>query len=471
LINILSDPYAIKRLLSQDSDLEYFRNRCSILEQENTALGKRLEKLEQENILLREENRQLREEIVAIKETVSALVARNINARPDRHHNNVTKKDSQSKHARKSRSRPTHIDSTIPVDQKVCSRCGSTHLSEPTDTYTRLVEDIIPARIIVTKYIITRRYCRNCKRQVSGAVYDALSNERFGLRLMLLIVSLKLLGLSYQKISCLLEMLFGLHVTESTINHAVAKVSAAFGRRYEQMIEELKTEYNIHGDETSWRINGKNHWLWAFVGKQTVLYEIDKSRGRTAPMRILDGYGGCVTSDSWPAWNYVGKTHQRCQWHHINDLEDTMQYKNPSNEFVSFARHLKKILYASQKYGMTLKKKGDRIRAKKNLERRIASIISNKYTDKHCTRFVKRLRREKRMLFTFLDGTTDYHNNAAERAIRPNVVIRKITNGHRSENGAYSHKILMSVKETCRLRGQNWYHYSLEYLGNITSKR
>jgi len=456
------------RLLQGNDDLEYYRNRCSILEQENTALGKRLEKLEQENRLLREENNQLREEIVAIKETVSALVARNINARPDRHHNNVTKKDSKSKHARKSRSRPTHIDSTVTVDQKVCSMCGSTHLSEPTDTYTRLVEDIIPARIIVTRYIITRRYCRNCKRQVSGAVYDALPNERFGLRLMVLIVSLKLLGLSYQKISGLLEMLFGLGITESTINHAVAKVSAAFGRRYEQMIEELKTERNIHGDETSWRINGKNHWLWAFVGKQTVLYEIDKSRGRDAPMRILDGYGGCVTSDSWPAWNHVGKTHQRCQWHYINDLEDTIQYKNPGPEFASFARHLKRILYDSQ--GVTLKKKEDRTQARKNLERRIASIISRKYTNKHCMRFVKRLRREKRMLFTFLDGTTDYHNNAAERAIRPNVIIRKITNGHRSENGAYSHKILMSVKETCRLRGLNFYDYSLEYLGNVTSK-
>ncbi len=456
------------RLLQGNDDLEYYRNRCSILEQENTALGKRLEKLEQENRLLREENNQLREEIVAIKETVSALVARNINARPDRHHNNVTKKDSKSKHARKSRSRPTHIDSTVTVDQKVCSMCGSTHLSEPTDTYTRLVEDIIPARIIVTRYIITRRYCRNCKRQVSGAVYDALPNERFGLRLMVLIVSLKLLGLSYQKISGLLEMLFGLGITESTINHAVAKVSAAFGRRYEQMIEELKTERNIHGDETSWRINGKNHWLWAFVGKQTVLYEIDKSRGRDAPMRILDGYGGCVTSDSWSAWNHVGKTHQRCQWHYINDLEDTIQYKNPGPEFASFARHLKRILYDSQ--GVTLKKKEDRIQARKNLERRIASIISRKYTNKHCMRFVKRLRREKRMLFTFLDGTTDYHNNAAERAIRPNVIIRKITNGHRSENGAYSHKILMSVKETCRLRGLNFYDYSLEYLGNVTSK-
>jgi len=466
LTNTLSDHYTARYSLSEN-DMEYYRNRCSILERENTALCKRLEKLEQENHQLGEENRHLREEIAAIRDTVSALIARNINAKPDKRHSNTIRKDSQSNHSRKSRNKPTRVDSTITVDQKTCSRCG-THLSEPTDTYERIVEDIVPARIIVTKYVITRRYCRNCKRQVSGATYNALPNERFGLRLMVLTVSLKLLGLSYQKISCLLKMLFGLHITESTINHAVKKISQAFGKRYEQMILELKTERNIHGDETSWRINGKNHWLWAFVGKQTVLYEIDKSRGRTAPMRILKGYDGNITSDSWPAWNHVGTTHQRCQWHYLNDLEDTTHYKNPSNEFVLFAKRLQKILYYSQDCS-ALNKDG-RIKAKKNLERRISGIISKKYADKNCIRFVKRLRRERKMLFTFLQTGTDYHNNTAERAIRPNVVIRKITNGHRSESGAHSHKVLMSVKETCRCRGLNFYDYSMEYLSNVASK-
>ncbi len=44
-------------------------------------------------------------------------------------------------------------------------------------------------------------------------------------------------------------------------------MTTAFGSLYEQMIKELKQELNIHGDETSWRIDGINHWLWVFVGK------------------------------------------------------------------------------------------------------------------------------------------------------------------------------------------------------------
>ena len=69
------------------------------------------------------------------------------------------------------------------------------------------------------------------------------------------------------------------------------------------------------------------------------------------------------------------------------------------------------------------------------------------------------------MLFIFLITGIDSHNNAAEGV---NVIIRKITNGNRSDNDANSHKVLMSVKET--LQGLNFHDYALEYLGNFTSK-
>ncbi len=235
------------------------------------------------------------------------------------------------------------------------------------------------------------------------------------------------------------------------------------------MIAELKKESNIHGDETSWRVNGKNYWLWAFVGRWTVIYEIDKSRGTAVPKRILDGYDGNITSDSYSAWNHVGTTHQKCHIHYIREINDTIQYKNPGKEFVPFARCLKKILNDSHDTARIVSE-SKRLTAKKKLEARISRMISKRYTEKNCIRFVKRLKREKNMLFTFLVTGTDSHNNTAERAIRPNVIIRKITNGHRSESGTYSHKVLMSVKETCRVRGLNFYDYSLKYLSNVTSK-
>ncbi len=188
------------------------------------------------------------------------------------------------------------------------------------------------------------------------------------------------------------------------------------------------------------------------------------------PKRIIGGFKGNVTSDSYSAWNYVGKTHQRCHIHYIREIEDTIQYKNPGKEFTAFAARLKRILYASHN-AAKITNETKRLKVKKNLERRISAMISKKYSEENCIRFVKRLKRERMMLFTFLQTGTDYHNNTAERAIRPNVIIRKITNGHRSKVGADSHKILMSINATCQMRGLNFHDYALEYLRNSTSKR
>ncbi len=202
-INIFSDQFNCINLLQKDNDFEYYRNRCNMLEQQIKELIKDNEQLREESKQLQDENMQLREEITHIKNTVSALAARNIRAKPDKHQNK--KKKHISNHTRKSRCKPTHIDNTITVDQKECNICG-TELSVPTDSYSRIVEDVLPTKAIITQYIIVRRYCKRCKKQVSGNLHTALPNERFGIRLMVLIISLKTLGLSYGKISNLLHI-------------------------------------------------------------------------------------------------------------------------------------------------------------------------------------------------------------------------------------------------------------------------
>jgi hypothetical protein len=96
------------------------------------------------------------------------------------------------------------------------------------------------------------------------------------------------------------------------------------------------------------------------------------------------------------------------------------------------------------------------------------------YTILECTsmlRLVKRLKREKGMLLTFLEKECDWNNNAAERAICLSVVVRKVTYGNKSLDGAKAHAVLMTIKETCRLRGESFYDYALKYLGGSDSKR
>ena len=439
-----------------------------IIEQENCVIKQKHLIIEQENrvlkqkhLIIEQENHVLKQRLDDLDDIVNILKTKGIikYAKQDR-----TKKDSPGKnkpkrdHTKTAKTRPQHVDETKEIDDPNCRNCGN-HLSEIVDRYERIVEDVIPARKITKRLIINRRFCKKCNKTVSPIVSDALPNQRFGVNLMVLATSLHIMGISYDKISNHLHIFFEIDVSPSALNKMIFRVAQEFGPVYTQMKIDLLKEKNIHGDETSWPLGGKNHWLWVFVGEYTTLYEVSKSRGRTVPQDVLGAFTGNVTSDSWPAWNYAGRTHQRCLIHYMRRIDETVQYHAPSKEFIHFGNTLKKILHDSR--GKC---------KKKNLLSRIDRLIRRKYSDLYCKKFCKTLRRERDMLFTFLDTGTDYHNNTAERAIRPCVILRKMTYGSRSGAGADALKKIMSVRETCKLRNVNFHDYALGILSRITSK-
>ena len=64
--------------------------------------------------------------------------------------------------------------------------------------------------------------------------------------------------------------------------------------------------------------------------------------------------------------------------------------------------------------------------------------------------------RHQHELIRFVDHPdAEYHNNRAERALRPEVIFRKLSFGNRTPSGAYNYQILASVLETCRLKRKN----------------
>lgn len=71
----------------------------------------------------------------------------------------------------------------------------------------------------------------------------------------------------------------------------------------------------------------------AFLLRWNVVYEVDRSRGKDVPRKVLADYRGAVISDSWGAWYHIGGRWQRCLVHYLRELKDTVKYKNPGAEF------------------------------------------------------------------------------------------------------------------------------------------
>ena len=76
------------------------------------------------------------------------------------------------------------------------------------------------------------------------------------------------------------------------------------------------------------------------------------------------------------------------------------------------------------------------------------------FADKDARRLCKRLRDSCDHIFTFLEHPqAPFDNNFAERMIRPAVILRKNSQSNRSEQGAATQAVLMSLCRTLKLRG------------------
>ena len=107
----------------------------------------------------------------------------------------------------------------------------------------------------------------------------------------------------------------------------------------------------------------------------------------------------------------------------------------------------------------------DRLKGK--IYYRYASILCESYCDCDVIRLVKRLVKYSDNMFTFLEETgVPFNNNHAERMIRPAVIMRKNSFCNRSESGAQTQEILMSVFKTLALKNIEPVNYVVEYLEN-----
>src|SRR5262249_19692054 len=93
---------------------------------------------------------------------------------------------------------------------------------------------------------------------------------------------------------------------------------------------------------------------------------------------------------------------------------------------------------------------------RRRLDARLNELLEHPWEQRHARRLLKRLRRHRTELFTFLDHPeVPSDNNHAERQIRPAVIARKNSYANGSEDGAETQAILMSVFRTLKQRGHN----------------
>ena len=125
-----------------------------------------------------------------------------------------------------------------------------------------VVTEVEQVKAKITRIVVKRRRCTNCKKLVSGKTDLALPRSRFGINFMMMMVTvLKLHGMSDLRIHEIVAMIYAISITESSINRMVFRMARNLGPLYEQIKKEVRLFPACNGDESSWRVDGANYWL------------------------------------------------------------------------------------------------------------------------------------------------------------------------------------------------------------------
>lgn len=358
------------------------------------------------------------------------------------------------------RKTPNRVDHRKEHRAKRCPECGG-RLNRCNDTRTRYTEDIPEVEPEVTEHTIHRDWCPSCRKRVEPTVPDALPGATLGNHVLVLAAWLHYaLGNTLSQIVEVFNFHLQLKISRGGLLQMWYRLQTILFAWYEQIQQEALQSAVLHADETGWRVDGKTHWLWSFSTSTLTYFMIDRSRGSPALQKFfVQEFAGILVSDFWGAYNaVVCALRQTCLVHLLRDLEHVERYKSPSKEWPIFAKKLRRLIGDAirlwrRKHDLPPETYTSR---RRRLTVRLQELIDTPWKDSQARRLIKRLRRHQNDLFTFLDQSgVPFENNHAERTIRPAVIIRKNSYGNRSERGADTQAVLMSIFRTLKQRGHD----------------
>ena len=232
--------------------------------------------------------------------------------------------------------------------------------------------------------------------------------------------------------------------------------------------EMLRTEPVIHGDETGWRINGKNVWMWCFCNPRLALFLVDKHRSADVVKRVLgDSIPGVLVTDFYAAYHALDCRKQKCLVHLLRELH-TLRDEAPAAAVKSDLQPLMTLLTDAIALGKDRARfsAADYEAARRDLESRLDTLIFSRPKQADCDRINRRLVRYRCDLLRFLeDAQVPPDNNLGERDIRSVVAARSDGGVNRSDAGAKAFANLKSIIRTCQKHSRNVLEYGLSLIG------
>jgi transposase len=317
--------------------------------------------------------------------------------------------------------------------------------------------ELPPIKPVTTRINLHRADCRRCGKAVTAAPpADMPPGSPFGPSIVALVAYLHGCQMvSYARLAEMLDGLFGLTISEGAIANMLQRAARPFADAADEIAAEVRSSEMIASDETSARVKGKTWWQWAFGCATAVYHLIAPTRGKCVPTAFLAGARPKMwLSDRLPAQLRHAEEHQFCLAHLIRDAQYAIDHGD-----TIFAPGLKALLEDACALG---RRRGDLADAtiaahRRRFEKELERLLALKPTDAQGRKLRDAVALDCRgKLLVFLKRRdAEPTNNQSERALRPSVIFRKVTNGFRSLWGAKLYADLRSIVETGRRNGRS----------------
>lgn len=348
-----------------------------------------------------------------------------------------------------------------------CPDCGAP-LAGGSVKRTREVLDLPPPRLVVTEHVYLERCCPDCgKRCVPRPdLADQVTGQgRIGHHLTSLIGVLREeTRVPVRGIQTLLSTLTGLRLSVGAISDAPRRIAAHATPAITAIEEAIRASPVAHLDETGWRENGRNGYVWTASTPDTRLF-VHGTRQKAMVDRLLGNqFGGVVVSDFYAAYTTDERMHQYCWAHLLRDIHDLTERHPKDPVLAGWADGVGACFHRAKAGAALPPRERWAIRHQCQADLKQLCELWAEVEVPH-RRLCARILRYLESLFTFVtEPDVPPTNNAAERSLRHLVIARKISGGTRSAAGTRTRMTLASLFGTWRTQGINPYDATLALL-------
>lgn len=341
-----------------------------------------------------------------------------------------------------------------------CPECGR-KLQGGWEHRRHQVMEVVLPRVRIVDHVVVRRWCGVCRKQwlpqLEAEQIGAQGKRRFGVSVQGLVTVLHVAcRIPMKMIRRLLWELWGMRISKGEVVELLDGAAAAGEEALRLLREAVRASPWVCADETGWRQDGDNGYLWTFATPRVRYFVWDQSRSGQVPKEVLgEEFGGVCVSDFYSGYNRLEGKHQRCWVHLIRDLRELAEVNSDRPDTLAWVEAVLALYGQARGFGDPRPRR--RAQAQRQFQQELAELAQPWVNDDTAPQRVlaQRLLKHLSELFLFVgDPAVPADNNLAERSLRPAVVARKISGGTRSAKGSRTKMALLSLVGTWQAQGK-----------------